>query len=75
MTNYDAWITSGRYSSADLDVHCPKCDEWVAVTTETEYGATEWSPAECPTCQHEFDGTEENELAEPPVNPYDDELR
>lgn len=66
---YDAWKTSGRYSRSLGRVTCPACKEDVAVSAETEYGLTEWSPAECPKCGYEFTGEEPWEDDEPPEPP------
>ena len=58
MRNLDSWITSGRYSSSQLDVTCSKCGEATAVLSETEYGTTTWTPEECPKCHADFTGEE-----------------
>lgn len=66
MRGLDAWITGGRYSSELLDVTCPACGEVTAVTCETEYGASMWSPEECGSCGEGFSGEESFEASEPP---------
>lgn len=77
MDRLDAWITSGRYSSNAGYVICKKCGYETFVISETEYGATEWSPGECSNklCHAEFIGDEEWQDAEPPEEEweYDDE--
>lgn len=62
----DRWITGGRYSAAPGWVTCKSCNERSAVLAETEYGATTWSPEECPKCGAEFSGDETWEDDEPP---------
>lgn len=68
----DRWITGGRYSKSMGLVTCPDCEEQTRVTSETEYGATEWSPAECSTCKREFTGDERWQDDEPPEPDYPD---
>lgn len=46
----DRWITGGRYRSEQLRATCEKCGESSAVLAESEYGATTWTPEECPAC-------------------------
>lgn len=50
----DRWITGGRYSKALIRAYCEECEEWSPVTAESEYGATYWTPEECPTCGSEW---------------------
>jgi hypothetical protein len=72
MRGLDAWITSGWYSKDLLRVRCEKCDEWIPVTSETEYGTSEWTPSECPKCRTEFDADTAWEQDEPPDPEPDD---
>ena len=58
MNALDRWITGGRHSTAAGIVKCSGCGEWTQVVAETEYGATDWDPEECPDCGHEFTGDE-----------------
>ena len=55
LPGYDAWRTGGDYSKDLLVVTCAHCGTETAVTSETEYGASYWTPAECPTCLREYD--------------------
>ena len=65
MRGLDAWILSPRYSKEQFVVECPQCQTETPVTSETEYGMTEWSPAECPKCGREFNGGEPTRDDEP----------
>lgn len=67
----DRYITGGRYSSERLLVACPGCGETTPVDAESEYGATTWSPEECPKCGREFEGDEKFEADEGPDVEYD----
>jgi hypothetical protein len=69
----DRYITGGRYRKEHGDVQCGECEEWTPVTAETDYGATEWSPAECKHCGHEFTGEERWEDPEPPERDHHEE--
>lgn len=73
MRGLDAYITGGRFSTALIWVTCPDCEEKTLVKTETEYGATDWDPAECETegCGRDFTGDEVQEDAEPEPPDYD----
>jgi hypothetical protein len=66
MRGLDAWITGGRYNASQGLVTCPSCEEQTAVTAETEYGATTWTPEECKHCGAAFSGDEPWEDDEPP---------
>jgi len=68
----DRWITGGRYHEETLVVTCPDCEETTTVKATTDYGATEWDPAECGSCKREFDGDEQWHEAEPPEPEPDD---
>lgn len=46
----DRWITGGRYEKQALRATCAECGKSSAVLAETEYGATTWTPEECPEC-------------------------
>ena len=72
MRGYDEWRTSGMYSKSLIDVTCASCGEVTAVTAETEFGATDWTPAECSSCRKEFDDNDAWEDAEPPEREPDD---
>ncbi len=50
LPGYDAWATGGRYDKQLLRATCTHCGEQNPVTAETEYGATTWTPEECPEC-------------------------
>lgn len=49
MTDYDRYITGGRWRQEFLVASCP-CGTKTGVTAETEYGRTTLSPEECPAC-------------------------
>lgn len=68
----DRWITDGRFREEALVVLCPDCEETTNVSATTEYGATEWDPAECGSCKREFTGDEQWHEDEPPEPDYDD---
>jgi len=70
LPGYDAWKTSGRYSSCPMVVFC-KCGESTPVVAETEYGCTTWSPEECSSCGEEFTGEEDWTVDEGPEPEYD----
>jgi len=72
----DRWITGGRYSSCAMQVTCPACGEETFVVSETEYGSTEWNPAECgnKACGREFTGDEDWREDEPPEPEYNYDL-
>ena len=74
LPGYDAWATGGRYSRELLVALCPECEEWSPVTAESEYGATTWTPEECPRCGAEWPEDARTELDEPP-EPDRDDLR
>lgn len=58
-TEYDRYITGGRYRKAPETVYChtPECldrGEPQEVTYESEYGAGWYTPEECPACGGEW---------------------
>ncbi len=69
----DRYITGGRFRSETLVVACPDCEQTTVVTAETEYGMTEWLPAECGSCGRSFDGSEHYEDDEPPEPDHHDD--
>ncbi len=73
MRDLDSWITSGRFSSTAMFVLCAKCGEETFVVAETEFGATDWNPAECRQCKESFNGEEEWSEAEAPEEEEYDE--
>ncbi len=73
MNGLDAYITGGRYSSQPLVATCKACGETSAVLAETEYGATYWTPEECPACHQEWDEDTPSTDDEPDPDRYRDE--
>ena len=62
----DRFITNGRFQVEAFVVTCPDCEEQTRVTATSEYGGTEWEPAECSSCKRAFTGDEEWGIDEPP---------
>lgn len=67
--DYDAFITSPRYSEETVSVWChnPACKNFgdeQEITSFREYGTWYWKPDECPACHGEWSETppkEEND--------------
>jgi ribosomal protein S27E len=73
MRGLDAWITGGRYSRELLDVTCPGCKTTTVVVSETDYGATDWSPEKCQSCGEELPADAASSPAQPPERDGDEE--
>ena len=69
-SSLDQWIAGGRYRSEYLLVTCNNCKGYTHVIAETEYGATYWTPEECPHCGDFFDENTAWEVSDPKEDLY-----